>query len=169
MTYIYIYIYICMYVCIYIYVRVCVQIYIYIYMYVLYIYICACVYIIIYIYICMYTYIYIYIYIYGHPPAPPKTYACRLHSVSCLFIHACTLVINTETPVNIEIIACSYPRIHTAVLRSILCRHIDKSAAEFRPTKIALHVFGKPKLPESIERQLLWCSKTSCCFCTVRL
>ena len=49
-----------------------------------------------------------------------------------------------------------YPRMHTAVLLHVLFRYIDNSAAECRPPKITLYVFGKPKLSEVIARYLLW-------------
>ena len=48
-------------------------------------------------YVCVYIYIYM---------APPKIYDCRLHSISCLLTHTCTLVISVETTVDIDNIAC---------------------------------------------------------------
>ena len=48
------------------------------------------------------------------------------------------------------------------VLLPIVFRYTVKSAADFRPTKIARHVFGKPKLLEGVAHLLLWYYKTSC-------
>ena len=36
---------------------------------------------------------------------PPQIYACRLHTIACLLTHTCTLVINTESTVNIGVFA----------------------------------------------------------------
>ena len=110
----------------------------------------------------LYACIYIYIYIYGHPPPPPpKIYTCRLHTISSLFSHMCTLVISTETIVNIGVFRCC-PRMHTTLLLSILFRYIDKSAAEFRSTNIRLYVFGKQNLSEGTRVICCGTQKTSC-------
>ena len=102
-----------------------------------------------YIHTCVCTYIHpymynIYIYIYGHPP---KIYTCRLHTISCLCAHMCTLVITTDTTVNIGVFR-GCPRMHTTLLLSSWFGHTDKSAAECRSTNRTLYVFGEPKLSE---------------------
>ena len=71
-------------------------------------YICVCVCMCIYIYTYemgkyLNTYVRAYIYIYIWPP--PRIYTCRLHTLSCLFAQMCTLVISTESTVNIGVFA----------------------------------------------------------------
>ena len=136
-----------MYICIYVYMYICIYVYMYICIYV-YMYIC--------IYVCVYICMCVYLYIYIHmvTPPPPKIYTCRLHTISCFFAHMCTLVISTETTVNIGVFRCC-PRMQTTLLLRILFRYIDKSAAEFRSTNISLYVFGKLKLSEG--------SRVICC------
>ena len=97
------------------------------------------------------------------PPPPPKIYTCRLHTISCLFSHMCTVVISAETIVNIGVFRCC-PRMHTTLLLSILFRDIDKSAAEFRSTNIRLYVFGKQNLSEGTRVICCGTQKTSCFF-----
>ena len=100
---------------------------------------------------CKYAYTYTHLYIYIH-----------LHAqISSLFSHMCTLVISTETIVNIGVFRCC-PRMHTTLLLSILFRYIDKSAAEFRSTNIRLYVFGKQNLSEGTRVICCGTQKTSC-------
>ena len=122
-----------------------------------YIYICI---LYIYMYIILYIYIYIDTHIYMVTP-PPKIYTCRLHTISCLFSHMCTLIISAETIVNIGVFRCC-PRMHTTLLLSILFRYIDKSAVEFRSTNITLYVFGKQNLSEGTRVICCGTQKTSC-------
>ena len=108
------------------------------------------------------TYIYIYIYIYMVTP-PRSTLAGFIPSHAYLHIRIHSLVISTETTVNIGVFRCC-PRTHTTLLLSILFQYIDKSAAEFRPTNLTLYVLGKAKLWEGTRVHLLWYSETSCFF-----
>ena len=113
------------------------------------------------VYLSVFLCMYMYIYKKGHPP--PKIYTCMSHTISCLFAHTYTLVISTETTINIGVLRCC-PRTHTTLLLNILFQYIDKSAAEFRPTNLTLYVLGKRKLSEGTRVHLLWYSKTSCFF-----
>ena len=148
----------------------CIYIYIFSYL-VIYSFICSFIYLFVFVFTSLFLFLFlslslslslsIYIYIYGHPPPPPKIYTCRLHTITCLFSHMCTLIISAETIVNIGVFRCC-PRMHTTLLLSILFRYIDKSAADFRSTNITLYVFGKQNLSEGTRVICCGTQKTSC-------
>ena len=102
--------------------------------------------------VCGYTYIYIYIYV-----VSPQD-LCLQPAYHFMLFHTYVYASHKYRDHGEYRYNRRHSRIHTTVLLRILFRYIDKSAADFRQTKIALQVLGKPQLLEGIARHLLWYS-----------